>query len=57
MTRFERAVIAVKRLGAEVRNKKEEVNWVYPHPEVIHLEKKWLAAVFALNRAEKDLWR
>ena len=57
MTRFERAVIAVKRLGAEVRNKKEEVSWVYPHPEVIHLEKKWLAAVFALHRAEKDLWR
>jgi len=57
MTRFERAVIAVKRLGAEVRNKKEEVSWVYPHPEVIHLEKKWLAAVYAASRAEKDLWR
>lgn len=57
MTRYERCVIAIKRLGAEVKAKKEEVNWVYPHPEVIHLEKKWLAARFALSRAEADLWR
>lgn len=57
MTRFEKAVIAVKRLGAEVKKKKEEVGWVYPHPEVIHLEKKWMAAVYAASRAEKDLWR
>jgi hypothetical protein len=57
MTRYERCVIAIKRLGAEIKAKREEVNWVYPHPEVIHLEKKWLAARFALSRAEADLWR
>jgi hypothetical protein len=57
MSRLERAIKALKRIAAELSAKKEEVNWVYPHPEVISLEKKWLAANFAISRAEKDLWR
>lgn len=58
MTRYERCVIAAKKLSREVVNKREEVGYVYPHPEVIKLEKKWMAVVLsALPRAERDLWR
>ena len=58
MTRYERCVVAAKRLSRDINNKREEVGWVYPHPDVVHLEKKWMAVVLsALPRAERDLWR
>jgi hypothetical protein len=58
MTRYERCVVAAKRLSREVNKKREEVGYVYPHPEVVKLERKWMAVVLvALPRAERDIWR
>jgi hypothetical protein len=47
---------ALKNLSRQVREKREEVNWVYPHPDVIKLEKKWMAARYAWSRADKAYW-
>lgn len=56
LLRLNRCIMAVKNLSRQVESKKAEVKWVYPHPDVVKLEKKWLAARYALSCAEKAIW-